>query len=748
MMNGFYDFQTTAEQLLADSSGMMMNMSDSEFGSSDSSSLGISHSHPRIAPNLMLNGGGGSQFMMMGTTVQNQTYITQQNPGAHHYNNNSSSGHHHHQGSTIKPMVMRSGGKPAAMAQAQQACTMNNESSSRHKHTDHFLSQFQEQMSQMKSAMDAVQNEILFHSSSPATHQLSPHTPSSPLMVGAAGGKPMAAAAMAMTSFSPSPPAKRGPGRPRGSGAAQSTKSVRYQSQISALNGLKIRIKKSPGQLKRKGYKGKGKRKKRKGNDDEDDDDDNSDEEEEYRRPSVQKSTKMSHATTNLLSGDGNATTTTSQSGWGDSLPEHVLSKIFSYAVKCEGGAIPVLVRASKVSRLWWKTASKPDLWTLVDLSSPRVKDKFKIERNLVYFLEHRFPRVKHLNLAGGWPLTNLSIDVLIRSCKELENIGLNGCQKLTAQHLKTITESCLSLKKIDLSAISTTYNTKTAVSPAAIADCAETMGERLMHLSLANNCLANCPQIVASLAEFCPNLQVLDLSNVTSPRRDTIVINIEHLQQGCQRLKILRLTNSDFVLSETSLKEQVSSPGFKNLEELSIAVDPKRCVGMDEGDLERILKQANKLKLLDVRGCSRIGDSGLVRISAWELEHLYLSGCYATRSSNDGLELVSRKWRHSFKEIDFSWTPGEETINCAVRALAEADDDVPPLRVLDLCGSSVSFDSVKLALKTCIHLEKLNLTSCRALPRGIKRNYQIPDEVVTLREQVLSGKYDDHPDD
>lgn len=47
----------------------------------------------------------------------------------------------------------------------------------------------------------------------------------------------------------------------------------------------------------------------------------------------------------------------------------------------------------------------------------------------------------------------------------------------------------------------------------------------------------------------------------------------------------------------------------------------------MDESDLERILKHANKLRLLDVRGCSRIGDSGLVRISAWDLEHLYLSG-------------------------------------------------------------------------------------------------------------------------
>ncbi len=57
---------------------------------------------------------------------------------------------------------------------------------------------------------------------------------------------------------------------------------------------------------------------------------------------------------------------------------------------------------------------------------------------------------------------------------------------------------------------------------------------------------------------EFCPNLEVLDLSNVTSPRRDSIIIDIEHLQQGCQKLKILRLTNSDFVLSETSLKDQV----------------------------------------------------------------------------------------------------------------------------------------------------------------------------------------------
>lgn len=47
----------------------------------------------------------------------------------------------------------------------------------------------------------------------------------------------------------------------------------------------------------------------------------------------------------------------------------------------------------------------------------------------------------------------------------------------------------------------------------------------------------------------------------------------------------------------------------------------------MDDGDLERIVKNGKKLRLLDVRGCGKISDSGMVRVPAWDLEHLYLSG-------------------------------------------------------------------------------------------------------------------------
>ena len=92
------------------------------------------------------------------------------------------------------------------------------------------------------------------------------------------------------------------------------------------------------------------------------------------------------------------------------------------------------------------------------------------------------------------------------------------------------------------------------------------------------------------------------------------------------------------------------------------------------------------------------------------------------------------------------AWIPNEDAINLALKALADTDDEeAPALKKLDLLGSSVSFESVKVALSACTNLISLNLTSCRALPRGIKRNYPTPWEVATLREQVLSGKFDEN---
>jgi len=73
-------------------------------------------------------------------------------------------------------------------------------------------------------------------------------------------------------------------------------------------------------------------------------------------------------------------------------------------------------------------------------------------------------------------------------------------------------------------------------------------------------------------------------------------------------------------------------SPGFPDLEELSVAslMDESRL--MSDEALQRILKSSTKLKLLDVRGCARLTHDSLIRIPAWDLKHLFLSGCSVTR--------------------------------------------------------------------------------------------------------------------
>lgn len=107
--------------------------------------------------------------------------------------------------------------------------------------------------------------------------------------------------------------------------------------------------------------------------------------------------------------------------------------------------------------------------------------------------------------------------------------------------------------------------------------------------------------------------------------------LNIEQLQEGCPKLRVLRMATSQLCLSATSLKAQGLSPGFPLLEELSVATisNDLNASGqpfIDDHALERILKTSHKLCLLDVRGCSRVTEY-LVRVPAWDLTHLYLSG-------------------------------------------------------------------------------------------------------------------------
>lgn len=75
-----------------------------------------------------------------------------------------------------------------------------------------------------------------------------------------------------------------------------------------------------------------------------------------------------------------------------------------------------------------------------------------------------------------------------------------------------------------------------------------------------------------------------------------------------------------------------MNSPGFPDLEELSIAALSDEARLMNDDSLQRILKTSTKLQLLDVRGCARLTHESMIRLPTWDLKQLFLSGCMVTR--------------------------------------------------------------------------------------------------------------------
>ncbi|KAG5896474.1 hypothetical protein JTB14_005855 [Gonioctena quinquepunctata] len=512
-----------------------------------------------------------------------------------------------------------------------------------------------------------------------------------------------------------------GPGR----GRPRKALVTMYHSQISGdKNTIKIRIKKSNLCAQMPPNKKKsGRRKKQKPASDTDTSD--------YERKP--KRTRPNNADNDVSSTQDQEPS--EQCSWGDPemLPSEVLEKIFVNVVNQEG-CLPSLVNFSKVCRLWRDVSLRPLLWTKADLNY--VKEKSRTDLRLHWLILNRLVECQDI-IMGEWKIRDIQafLEALCEHCSKLKSLNLSGWKGITPDHLKYLSTECKSLERLDLSSI----NSTSPINAQPLVNLSQTMASRLTHLVLAHNKIANFTQIMVAISTNCPNLQLLDLSNIRTFAHNMSLLHIEKLQIGCPKLRVLRITNSQIWLAAASLTEQVASPGFPKLEELSLAglEDDQTTTSrlVDDDCIERLLKCSTKLRLLDVRGCSKLTDSGLVRVPAWDLEHLFLSACYITRLQNSGLELIVQKWAHSLLEIDLAWSTATAPLDAAVFALAEKGAE-SKLRTLNLCGSSVSLEPVKAILTKCPNLHSINLQSCRALPRGIKRLYT-DSQVDELRKSL-----------
>ncbi|CAH0600580.1 unnamed protein product [Chrysodeixis includens] len=414
------------------------------------------------------------------------------------------------------------------------------------------------------------------------------------------------------------------------------------------------------------------------------------------------------------------------QSPWGHTMPKEILLKIFEYVVASQG-SLPSVIRIGRVCRLWHSVSCRPELWKNVDLAQ-YTSEKCKTDYKLVWLLENRLAQCQILNIAQ-WKVSNVSwvLACVADYCPQLVELSVAGWSRITSEQLFDLMQALPKLERIDLSLTSETGGSSTCLSAASMSRITENFGARLTHLMLANNKFIAMPQILQSIATYCGNLEVLDISGTLAASHPATV-PLEALQKGCPKMRVFRAANSQLVLANATTSQQMECQGWSQLEELSIAGEAAtERVGVGEyrlGDeaLARLVRGATRLRLLDLRGLQRLTDSGLVRVPAWDLQHLFLGGCNVTRQRSACLELICEKWSHSLIELDLSWASATRVLDDAVSALADSSES--KLKILNLCGSSVSLEPVRKVLLKCKCIESINLSSCRALPRGMKRLY------------------------
>lgn len=421
---------------------------------------------------------------------------------------------------------------------------------------------------------------------------------------------------------------------------------------------------------------------------------------------------------------------------WGENVPEEVLIKIFQMVV-IHDGAVPFLCRVGRVCRLWHSAASSPVLWHKVTLGhcwiapgrSQLPKTEHKIKDTINWLAQHRFSLLRDFSLHHWKKNVNYAVDVVAQSCPHLRSLTISNCTGLSASAFNILGLHSRSLQSINLQ-----YSEFQAEG---ILEYLENHGKQIKQFLFTHG-LKNDRLLSAITRGCCPNLVFLEINTMLDSKDCELPVYIQALQMACPKLKTFRMLNVR-PLHKTMRTAADSTLGFPLLEELCIATTSFSY--MTDKDLWDILFGSTKLRVLDLRGCSRITPSGLAALPCQELECLfwgqYFSSSVALSTPKAGLHMVTQKWCQTLQEFDIAnqlFTA--EDLEKAMYHLAQAAE-ADTLRSLNLSGTRITPPALRSVVGKSTALRYLNLSSCRYLPRGVKRIYRGQEDIRQLLDKL-----------
>lgn len=422
---------------------------------------------------------------------------------------------------------------------------------------------------------------------------------------------------------------------------------------------------------------------------------------------------------------------------WGQSLPEEVLISIFQM-VLVQDGAVPFLCRVGSVCRLWNAAASSPVLWRKVTVGHCWIapgktqlpKTEKKIKDTFNWLAENRFSQLRDFSLCHWTKNATYAVEVVSQLCPHLRSLKLSYCTGLAATAFHSLGLHGRSLQSMDLQ-----YS---EFQVEGLLEYLENHGSQIKQILFTHG-IKNDRLLSAITRGCCPDLELLEVNTKLDSKDCELPVCIQALQMACPKLKTFRMLNVTPLHKTMRNHGADSTLGFPLLEELCIATTSLSY--LTDKDLWDILFGSTRLRVLDLRGCSRITPSGLATLPCLELECLfwgqYFSSNVGLSSLKKGLHVVTQKWSRTLQQLDIAnqlFT--EEDLEIAMGYLAQATE-ADTLRSLNLSGTRITPPALRQVIGHMTALSYLNLSACRYLPRGMKRIYRGQEDIRQLLDKL-----------
>ncbi|CAK6434607.1 unnamed protein product [Pipistrellus nathusii] len=315
------------------------------------------------------------------------------------------------------------------------------------------------------------------------------------------------------------------------------------------------------------------------------------------------------------------------------------------------------VVNCGQVCHSWMVMTQNSTLWNHIDFSSVKneVMDKY-----VTYTLQRWRLNVLRLNFRGC-PLQAKTLRS-VSLCKNLQELNVSDCSKLTDETMKYISECCPGILYLNLSNTSITNRTMRLLprhfhnlQNLSLAYCRKFTDKGLRYLSLGNGChkliyldLSGCTQISVqgfrNIANSCTgirNLTINDMPTLTDNCLKALVGHCFHITSvvfiGSPHISDLAfhaLSKCNLTKIRFEGNKRITDSCFKyidkqypNISHIYMA----NCKGITDSSLKS-LSPLKQLTVLNLANCIRIGDVGLKQFldgpSGTKIRELNLSNC------------------------------------------------------------------------------------------------------------------------